>query len=95
MSSQATTKSAESGDVEAGKDVPQSLSHQSLSRRAWDYLQTQVDSKECVSISIYACFLTGYTSAISFSACFIWCVKVVADSAQNHNGRIDYRSDRC
>lgn len=62
MSSQTTTKSAESGDVEAGKTAPQSLS-----TRAWNYLQAQVDSKQCVSVSIYACFLTGYTSAISFS----------------------------
>jgi len=60
MSSTNTVKS--DTDVEAGKAGPVSLS-----QRAWSYLQAQVNSKECVSVSIYACFLTGFTSAISFS----------------------------
>jgi hypothetical protein len=36
-------------------------------RGAWAYLNDIIDSKKSNPISLYACFLTGYTSALSFS----------------------------
>lgn len=48
-------------DVEAGKVA------QPFTSRAVTYLQSQIDSKKCNAVSIYACFLTGFTSAVSFS----------------------------
>jgi hypothetical protein len=42
-------------------------------RRLTDHLDREIDSKACSPISVYACFLTGYTAAISFSACYVWC----------------------
>jgi len=42
-------------------------------RRIWDYLQTDIDTKACDYVSVYACFLTGMTGCLSFSACFVWC----------------------
>ena len=41
-------------------------------RRIWDYLQTDVDPKACNYVSVFACFLTGMTACISFSACYVW-----------------------
>ncbi|WOO83002.1 uncharacterized protein LOC62_04G006482 [Vanrija pseudolonga] len=67
MSQPASTDSSKT-DIEAGKTGPKSLVARSV-----EYLQAQVDPKKCIWVSIYACFLTGYTSAMSFSACFIWC----------------------
>jgi uncharacterized membrane protein YoaK (UPF0700 family) len=45
----------------------------SLPSRLSRALSTPIDAKSCVPISLYACFLTGFTSAPSFSACYIWC----------------------
>ncbi|TYJ53051.1 hypothetical protein B9479_006330 [Cryptococcus floricola] len=43
-------------------------------RRLLTSLSSELDAPGSTSpISIYACFLTGFTSAPSFSACFIWC----------------------
>ncbi|WVQ72214.1 hypothetical protein IAR50_001761 [Cryptococcus sp. DSM 104548] len=43
-------------------------------RRFLSYFTTEIDAPRSTNlISIYACFLTGFTSAPSFSACFIWC----------------------
>lgn len=36
-------------------------------RGPWAYLNKAIDSKRANPISLYACFLTGYTSALSFS----------------------------
>lgn len=36
-------------------------------------LATPIDATACIPISLYACFLTGFTSSPSFSACYIWC----------------------
>lgn len=35
-------------------------------------LQGHVDPKACDWVSVFACLLTGYTSAISFTACYVW-----------------------
>ncbi|RSH78369.1 uncharacterized protein EHS24_002094 [Apiotrichum porosum] len=66
MSTPSSTNTA-MADVEAGKVA------QPFTSRAVTYLQSQIDSKKCNAVSIYACFLTGFTSAVSFSACYIWC----------------------
>lgn len=39
-----------------------------------EWLAKSVESKECSLISVANCFLTGFTSAVAFSACYIWCV---------------------
>jgi hypothetical protein len=73
----------------AGMDADLSTTRKSSIRRAADFLQTDVDAKKCNPVSIYACFLTGFTSAPSFSvsgfciprcdqltpcqACYVWC----------------------
>ncbi|EJT51813.1 hypothetical protein A1Q1_06951 [Trichosporon asahii var. asahii CBS 2479] len=57
-------------DVESGKAEGQIAPAR---KGLFAYMQEVVDSKKCNLISIYACFLTGYTSSVSFSACFIWC----------------------
>ncbi|ODN73717.1 hypothetical protein L202_07257 [Cryptococcus amylolentus CBS 6039] len=45
-----------------------------LHRRLLSSLSSELDAPGSTNlISIYACFLTGFTSAPSFSACFIWC----------------------
>ena len=35
--------------------------------RCWSYLESDVDNKEVNLVSVYACFLTGFTSVHSFS----------------------------
>ncbi|WWD22660.1 hypothetical protein CI109_107153 [Kwoniella shandongensis] len=43
-------------------------------RRFVNHLTTEIDAPGSTNlISIYACFLTGFTSSPSFSACFVWC----------------------
>ncbi|KAK8843939.1 hypothetical protein IAR55_006731 [Kwoniella newhampshirensis] len=43
-------------------------------RRFLTHFDTEIDAPGSTNlISIYACFLTGFTSAPSFSACFVWC----------------------
>ena len=54
--------------------MPLSMRRQPIARRTWDYLQTDVDTKACNYVSVYACFLTGMTGCLSFSACFVWYV---------------------
>jgi hypothetical protein len=44
-----------------------STSQKSFVRRSVSFLQTDVDAKRCNPVSIFACFLTGFTSAPSFS----------------------------
>lgn len=66
MSQPASTDSSKT-DIEAGKTGPKSLVARSV-----EYLQDQVDPKKCIWVSIYACFLTGYTSAMSFSVSVCW-----------------------
>lgn len=36
-------------------------------------LYGEVDSKQATPAMVWACFLTGFTSAVSFTACYIWC----------------------
>ncbi|KAH8082362.1 hypothetical protein HD553DRAFT_343756 [Filobasidium floriforme] len=43
-------------------------------RATWrDKLWAEVDTKRTTTSMVWACFLTGLTSAVSFSACYIWC----------------------
>lgn len=43
-------------------------------RRVKSYFTTEIDAPNSTNlISIYACFLTGFTSAPSFTACYVWC----------------------
>lgn len=43
-------------------------------RRVKSYFMTEIDAPNSTNlISIYACFLTGFTSAPSFTACYVWC----------------------
>lgn len=37
------------------------------------HLSKPVDPKGCVTPMVFACFMTGFTSAASFTACYIWC----------------------
>ena len=53
---------AESGDSGIGSEK-----NVSVTTRLSDYLGREVDSKQADLISIYACFLTGFTSSVSFS----------------------------
>ncbi|KAK1921177.1 hypothetical protein DB88DRAFT_499920 [Papiliotrema laurentii] len=55
------------------KSETPTVQEKSTIARIGDYLGREIDSKQADLISIYACFLTGFTSAISFGACFIWC----------------------
>lgn len=58
-------------DVEVAKSEP---------ARVKSYLQSIVDNKKCNPISIYGCFLTGFTSAMSFSVSqLLLPVSVVSD----------------
>lgn len=42
--------------------------------RVKSYFTTEIDAPRSTNlISIYACFLTGFTSAPSFTACYVWC----------------------
>ncbi|KAI9633266.1 uncharacterized protein MKK02DRAFT_39244 [Dioszegia hungarica] len=52
---------------------PSSPTSSTVVSRALHRLNNDVDPKQCISISIYACFLTGFTSSPSFSACYVWC----------------------
>lgn len=59
-------------------DIPSSPTEPSkrpltLTSRISHALSAPIDAKACVPISLYACFLTGFTSSPSFSACYIWC----------------------
>lgn len=38
------------------------------------WLSRSIDSKQASLISVANCFLTGFTSAVAFSACYIWYV---------------------
>jgi hypothetical protein len=49
------------------KEDPDFPSPSSALSRLSQRLNTDVDPKQCISISIYACFLTGFTSSPSFS----------------------------
>jgi len=57
-------RSSETGEMELGTKNP---SQQSTANRVKSYLDREIDSKATDLISIYACFLTGFTSAHSFS----------------------------
>lgn len=83
--SHASTVAADN-DIEAGKTEWQLAPPKKKSLFA--YMQEVIDSKKCNLISIYACFLTGYTSSVSFSACFIWCVMFVS-----HNSSVSRRHE--
>ncbi|KAK4702146.1 hypothetical protein P7C70_g4079, partial [Phenoliferia sp. Uapishka_3] len=37
------------------------------------YLQKQVTAADATYQLVWACFLTGFTSSVTFTACFIWC----------------------
>jgi hypothetical protein len=52
------------------------LPRSSLATRASQAWRADVDpaSLSATWMLIYLCFLTGFTSAVTFSACFIWCV---------------------
>ncbi|WVN87595.1 uncharacterized protein L203_102778 [Cryptococcus depauperatus CBS 7841] len=51
-----------------------SPAHDSLHHRLLSYFTTEIDAPRSTNfISIYACFLTGFTASPSFTACFIWC----------------------
>jgi hypothetical protein len=57
-------------DIE--KSIPRSESQSSHPpRRSFKHvtelLQGEVDTKMCTSVMVYACFLTGFTSAVSFT----------------------------
>ncbi|KAJ3876570.1 hypothetical protein F5051DRAFT_411199 [Lentinula edodes] len=39
----------------------------------WNYLNTEVDTKECTGPLAAFCFMTGFIDAISFSSVFVWC----------------------
>ncbi|EIW73015.1 hypothetical protein TREMEDRAFT_37110 [Tremella mesenterica DSM 1558] len=65
---------------EGSRDLPPSLElgqpsapNPSAMQRATVYLHQEVDPKACNPVSIYACFINGFTAAPTFSACFIWC----------------------
>ncbi|ORY23262.1 hypothetical protein BCR39DRAFT_549556 [Naematelia encephala] len=64
-SSTPSDDSVEAGGVVAAK--------QPVTRRFWTYLQGEVDPKAVNPVSIYSAFLTGFTSAPTFSACYVWC----------------------
>lgn len=38
---------------------------------AW--LQGEINAKDATYQLIWACFLTGFTSSVTFTACYIWC----------------------
>ncbi|KAJ9128084.1 hypothetical protein QFC24_000375 [Naganishia onofrii] len=59
--------------VDASSTSHSSHRSQRIIHYARKHLQGEVDSKKCTSAMVYACFLTGFTSAVSFTACFIWC----------------------
>jgi hypothetical protein len=56
-------RSSETGEMDGTK----MSSRQSTASRMMSYLDREIDSKATDMISVYACFLTGYTSAHSFS----------------------------
>lgn len=60
--------------VTVDSNTPNANGDSSVSRRGkvavW--LGKSVESKQCSAISVANCFLTGYTSAVAFSACYIW-----------------------
>ncbi|GHJ85439.1 hypothetical protein NliqN6_1841 [Naganishia liquefaciens] len=63
-------------DLEKSYSSNHSASTQPPRRRlqhVTDLLRGEVDSKMCTCVMVYACFLTGFTSAITFTACYIWC----------------------
>lgn len=68
------THSETNGVSPAGQHA-NSTTGSSVSKKKEDiaqWLAKSVDSKQCSLISVANCFLTGFTSAIAFSACYIW-----------------------
>lgn len=55
------------------------LPRPSLATRLATAWRSDIDAASTTSTTmlIYLCFLTGFTSAVTFSACFIWCVRVL------------------
>lgn len=49
------------------------ISQPSRAQSIWNYLQTEVDPKQCTANLTAYCFMTGFIDAISFSAVFVWC----------------------
>lgn len=41
-------------------------------KKAMEWMAQSIDSKQASLISVANCFLTGFTSAVAFSACYIW-----------------------
>ncbi|ORX34487.1 hypothetical protein BD324DRAFT_583432 [Kockovaella imperatae] len=63
----------------SGNPNPESLGQclddnedRSFRRRIKSYSQAKVDLNAVNLICVYACFITGFTNAISFSACYVW-----------------------
>lgn len=53
---------------------PSPIYREPVHRRFIRLLTTEIDAQKSTNlISIQACFLTSFTSASSFSACFAWC----------------------
>lgn len=65
-----------SSEPKAVQSPSSSLPKPSLATRVRSAWATDVDpaSSSATWMLIYLCFLTGYTSSVTFSACFIWCV---------------------
>jgi hypothetical protein len=59
-----TVDSVELGGV-GGKPI-------STVERVKGFMKSPVDSESCNTLALYACFLTGWTSAVSFSVS-AWC----------------------
>ncbi|KAL1405362.1 hypothetical protein Q8F55_008993 [Vanrija albida] len=68
----ATASTEQLRDAEADLPRANSAPPHSLAVRLIRRLEGEVDAKACDWISVFACFLTGWTSAISFTACFVW-----------------------
>jgi type IV secretory pathway VirB2 component (pilin) len=100
-------------DVE--KSIPRSESESSHPPRrslqhVTELLQGEVDTKMCTSVMVYACFLTGFTSAVSFTVssaagwertftyvcCFTGMLYLVSILLQNAGSTLTCRGcDRC
>lgn len=65
-----------SSESKAIQSFSPSLPKPSLATRVRSAWATDVDpaSSSATWMLIYLCFLTGYTSSVTFSACFIWFV---------------------
>lgn len=67
MSSKPNEPIADAGESGSSTPEPNAKTSSSSVARVSAYLDRDIDSKAADWISIYACFLTGFTSAHSFS----------------------------